>query len=145
MDFKAVQAVNHAAAGLLQDTGILDIALLIEAGAQLNKDNNLFSILCCFDQCINNLALVSQTVQCHLNRNNALIFCRLVEQADKRFDALKWIGKQNIFFHNLRNQRRFRIQLRCHTRGAALIEQLLRVGRSVLLQTAQISLQCKDK
>ena len=57
MDFKAVQAVNHAAAGLLQDTGILDIALLIEAGAQLNKDNNLFSILCCFDQCINNLAL----------------------------------------------------------------------------------------
>jgi len=141
VDFKAVQAVNHAAAGLLQDTGILDIALLIEAGAQLN----LFSILCCFDQCINNLALVSQAVQCHLNRNNALIFCRLVEQADKRFDALKWIGKQNIFFHNLRNQRRFRIQLRCHTRGAALIEQLLSVGRSVLLQTAQISLQCKDK
>ena len=79
MHFESVQTINNPTAGIFQDPGILDVALFIKTGAKFHQNHYFFSIFGSFHQRIHDLALLCQTVKCHLDGNYTVVSGCLIQ------------------------------------------------------------------
>ena len=73
------QAIDDGAAGLLQHGGIVDVALLVKAGAQLQHAQHVLALFGGVGQRGGNLAVVGQAVERDLDREDARVFARLIQ------------------------------------------------------------------
>ena len=96
MNFESLQSIDNLTACLLQHTRPADIVFLVETCAQLYEHNDLLTVLSSFTESLYNLALLCQTVECHLDGDYAVILCRFIQHAQERTDRFIRIGKELI-------------------------------------------------
>ena len=101
MNLKAFQAVNDLAARLLKHPGPADVVLLVKPRPQLHKDDDFLAVLSRLAQRLHDLALLCQSVERHLDREDIVILRRLIEQIQERADRFVRIRQQLIALFDL--------------------------------------------
>ena len=123
MHLVLTQTVDDLTACLLQTAGHLDVVCLVKPRAQLNQNNDFLPVLCRLNQCVDDLALVRNAVQRHLDGDNRVVLRRLMQHAQERLHTLKRIGQQNILLRNLFENTLLEIERRRHARRELFIKQ----------------------
>lgn len=98
MYFVIAQSIQYLAAGIFEPVRHLNVICLVKPCPQFHKYHHFFSVFRCLNQRINDLAPVCDTIQCHFDGYHIRVFRCIIQHFDKRFHALKRIGKQNILF-----------------------------------------------
>ena len=95
------QAVDHMAAGVLEELGIVDVVLLVKAGAQLQQAQHVLAPVGRVGQCGGNLAAGGHAVKRDLDGENFRIVGSFVDQVHKGHHALERVAEEQIVLFNV--------------------------------------------
>ena len=95
------QTVENVAPRVLKHTRVVDVALLVKAGAQLEQALHLLAVLGRVGQRRRDAAAAGEPVERDLDRHDVRIVRRLVQQVDKRVDALVRQRKQQVVLREI--------------------------------------------
>ena len=96
MNLVVAQTVDDGAACLFEHGGIIDVALLIEAGTQLQNAQNLLALLGGMGQRRGNLTVVCQAVEGDLDGDHAGVITGFIQQVNERFGAVERKAQQQV-------------------------------------------------
>ena len=128
----SVQPVDHAAARFFQPTAPFDVVFLVKARLQLDQHQHVLAIFRRLAERLDNLALLGDAVQRHLDGNHAVVVGSFRQHFEERLHALVRIGKQLVLFANLRQNRPAVDERRGFLRNPPLIEQLAALAQHIL-------------
>ena len=95
------QAVENVAPRVLKHARIVDVALLVKAGAQLEQALHLLAVLGRVGQRRRDAAAAGEPVERDLDRHDIRVVRRLVQQVDKRVDALIRQREQQVVLREI--------------------------------------------
>ena len=95
------QAVDHPAACVLQHLGIVDIVLLVKAGAQLQQAEHVLAAVGGIGQSRRDSAAAGHPVERNLEGQDLRIVRRLVDQVHKAQHALEGVAQQQVILLNI--------------------------------------------
>ena len=90
------KAVDHTAARILQHLGIVNIVLLVESGAKLQKAQHILAPICRIGKRCCNLAADRHAVQRDLDGGYFRVICSFIDEIDKLQHTLKRVAHQQI-------------------------------------------------
>ena len=95
------QAVEDAAPRVLEHARVVDVALLVKAGAQLEQALHLLAVLGGIGQRCRDAAAAGETVERDLDRHDVRVVRRLVQQVDEWVDALVRQREQQVVLREI--------------------------------------------
>ena len=95
------QAVEDAAPRVLEHARVVDVALLVKAGAQLEQALHLLAVLGRVGQRRRDAAAAGEPVERDLDRHDVRVVRRLVQQVDERVDALVRQREQQVVLREI--------------------------------------------
>ena len=90
------QSVDHVNALAFQGAGPLDVALLVEAGLQLNQHRNLLAAAHRFQEGLHHGRVLADTVEGLLDGEHRRVAGRRIEKLDDGIEGVEWMVKEDV-------------------------------------------------